>query len=195
MEMFRLKLENWYDSNMERITGTMKVLHTNKIITIASIVITILLNADTIAISKYLYNNEDARAQIASKAYETSTDKKIEEDMNRLRSMPVTNDSMKLTLNQLQDSLNAKLKTINTAHAALKESIPLGWRATEFSGGKALYEWILYVLFKIIGLIITILALMMGAPFWFDILKKVSNIRGTGPRPAAASEDSDKKIK
>ena len=33
---------------------------------------------------------------------------------------------------------------------------------------------------KITGLLVTILAIMMGAPFWFDLLNKISNLRGTG---------------
>jgi len=36
---------------------------------------------------------------------------------------------------------------------------------------------------KGIGWLITALAISLGAPFWFDLLKKVSNIRGTGAKP------------
>ena len=34
------------------------------------------------------------------------------------------------------------------------------------------------------AILVTALATMQGAPFWFDILKKIVNIRGTGPSPA-----------
>jgi hypothetical protein len=33
----------------------------------------------------------------------------------------------------------------------------------------------------------------MGAPFWFDLLNKISNLRGTGTRPPSTTEDRDKK--
>ena len=36
---------------------------------------------------------------------------------------------------------------------------------------------------KIIGLAITTLAVSLGAPFWFDILKNLANMRSTGPAP------------
>ena len=35
-------------------------------------------------------------------------------------------------------------------------------------------------LLKILGLLFTGLAAAQGAPFWFDILKKIINVRGTG---------------
>ncbi len=36
---------------------------------------------------------------------------------------------------------------------------------------------------KIIGWLVTALAITLGAPFWFDMLKKVVNIRNTGSKP------------
>jgi hypothetical protein len=38
-------------------------------------------------------------------------------------------------------------------------------------------------LMKISGLLITMIALSQGAPFWFDLLKKVTNLRLTGDAP------------
>ena len=40
---------------------------------------------------------------------------------------------------------------------------------------------------KSAGLLLTSLAISLGAPFWFDLLSMVSNIRGTG-RPRRFSE-------
>jgi hypothetical protein len=36
---------------------------------------------------------------------------------------------------------------------------------------------------KLIGILITAFAARLGAPFWFDILKKAVNLRGTGANP------------
>ncbi len=46
----------------------------------------------------------------------------------------------------------------------------------------------------------SILAVFMGAPFWFDILNKIANLRGTGPKPPSptgsdANDSKDKKDK
>ena len=34
------------------------------------------------------------------------------------------------------------------------------------------------------GLLITAVALTLGAPFWFDLLKKVANVRSAGKAPS-----------
>jgi len=41
---------------------------------------------------------------------------------------------------------------------------------------------------KIAGMLITIFAVSMGAPFWFDVLSKLVNMRAAGTRPAKAGE-------
>jgi hypothetical protein len=40
---------------------------------------------------------------------------------------------------------------------------------------------------NIIGWCIFILALSLGAPFWFDVMKKLVNIRNTGKAPQSNS--------
>ena len=39
------------------------------------------------------------------------------------------------------------------------------------------------IFLKSMGILISALAAMQGAPFWFDILKKLVNVRGTGSNP------------
>lgn len=54
--------------------------------------------------------------------------------------------------------------------------LPIGWPQglpTDFWGQ----------IIKIFGLFITTIAVSLGAPFWFDILNKLVNIRGTGKQP------------
>jgi hypothetical protein len=56
---------------------------------------------------------------------------------------------------------------------------PLGWS----TNGQSWMSSYLGVAAKIVGLLITGLALSLGAPFWFDLLSKFVNIRGTGAKP------------
>jgi hypothetical protein len=39
------------------------------------------------------------------------------------------------------------------------------------------------ILLKLFGILITAGATAQGAPFWFDVLKRFVNLRGTGPNP------------
>ena len=41
---------------------------------------------------------------------------------------------------------------------------------------------------KLLGIILSAGAAAQGAPFWFDILKRLVNIRGSGAKPEEKSE-------
>ena len=66
---------------------------------------------------------------------------------------------------------------VKTAVATAESlTLPIGWKAwpweTRHSG--------LAITMKLLGLLITVLATSLGAPFWFDMLGKVANVRGSG---------------
>ena len=44
---------------------------------------------------------------------------------------------------------------------------------------------------KLTGLAITAFAISLGAPFWFDMLSKIMNVRGTGAKPASTTSQSN----
>lgn len=43
---------------------------------------------------------------------------------------------------------------------------------------------------NLLGYFVTALAIMMGAAFWFDLLKKFVNVRNAGPKPPLSSSGS-----
>jgi hypothetical protein len=47
-----------------------------------------------------------------------------------------------------------------------------------------------WLLLKAAGEIITVFAILLGAPFWFDLLTKLVNMRGTGPKPASTTKST-----
>ncbi len=57
-------------------------------------------------------------------------------------------------------------------------SIPFGW------GGPPVDNWLL----KLFGWFATTAAVSLGAPFWFDILGRMLNLRAAGPRPKKSDE-------
>jgi hypothetical protein len=63
--------------------------------------------------------------------------------------------------------------------------LPLGWSAADplRDPPSGLAGWLL----KLLGLAVTVLALTLGAPFWFDVLSRVARLRSTGPPPPPAS--------
>ena len=61
--------------------------------------------------------------------------------------------------------------------------VPLGW-SHDTSPHNVCWDGV----GKMLGLLVTAFALSLGAPFWFDLLGKVSNLRGAGPAAPAAGE-------
>ncbi len=79
----------------------------------------------------------------------------------------------------------APREQIEKNKAKLEElGVPLGWDSRPEGFG----AWVQ----KIFGLLLTALAVSLGAPFWFDLLKKVINIRATGLAPGEKNEPPKK---
>ncbi|HWE62939.1 MAG TPA: hypothetical protein VHB98_14590 [Chloroflexota bacterium] len=51
-------------------------------------------------------------------------------------------------------------------------------------------QGVLRVLGKLPGLLLTIFALSLGAPFWFDMLQKLVNLRASGNPPSGSSSST-----
>ena len=62
-------------------------------------------------------------------------------------------------------------------------AFPVGWEDPNRPDG---WKWPVFVL----GWLLTAVAVTFGAPFWFDLLGKVSNLRAAGPRPASTLDAS-----
>jgi hypothetical protein len=63
--------------------------------------------------------------------------------------------------------------------ASMNLYIPIGWPDKEYALSKKQTGECWYVLKKTGGLLMTILAICLGAPFWFDVLSKVANLRSS----------------
>ena len=185
IDLFRDKIEKWFDSSMDRITGTLKVKYLRPFTLVVAIITTLAMNADSIAISKYLYNNPEARSKMADMAYSKEAAQSLNNQMAELAtSLP---DTARLTEQQFRDAVHARMEIIKNANASIEGTIPLGWSKAEFIPKPGSNIFFLLVA-KIIGLTATVLAIMMGAPFWFDVLNKVSNLRSSGTKPVKTED-------
>jgi hypothetical protein len=62
----------------------------------------------------------------------------------------------------------------------------IGWQGS--LGDNTWKDW----LERLLGWLLTVLALSMGAPFWFDLLNKFMNVRYTGKSPDETSKKPEK---
>jgi hypothetical protein len=78
---------------------------------------------------------------------------------------------------QTPDSAQTVADRVN---AVKQLSLPVGWGAENAPTTADTGEFILGVGRRIPGWVITIFAVSLGAPFWFDALSRVSRLRGSG---------------
>lgn len=161
----RQNLHRWFDDGMERVSGWYK-RSTQKVIFLIAFVVVGLLNINTITIAQYLYQNDFARAQLVATA----------EEIHGSGQAP-QNDTAKETL--------------------LKLELPLGWNqgygapvAKPWCDPKVEFDFWNDIVGTFAGLLITILAAMLGAPFWFDVLSRVMTVRSTFKPPSPSPTSS-----
>jgi hypothetical protein len=64
--------------------------------------------------------------------------------------------------------------------------LPIGWSSAEIPpNGASSWLW----LTKVAGWLLTALALSLGAPFWFDLLNKLVNIRHGMTKPEVKGDN------
>ncbi|MBS4095387.1 MAG: hypothetical protein KGZ83_00945 [Sulfuricella sp.] len=160
------EITTWYDQATDRFSGWYKRQLQYITLAIAAILCGI-LNADTAAITQALANNATLRASVAAYAEGYAKSNPTITDAKPAQDQPEKTAEAKIT----QD-----IQTISQTVGQLdKLGIPLGWK--QCPAGFA--EWLL----KIFGLLVTILAVSLGAPFWFDLLGRFVNIRAAGAAP------------
>lgn len=159
--MTRQSLENWYDVAMDRVSGWYK-RRAQTISLICAIALTVALNADTISIANNLFRDKTLRAGLVAAAQGIAEQQDVEKK------------DPQAAVNEMQVELQAI-------------AFPVGW-SHEFSrttlADRGLDWWVC----KIIGLLITAVAVSLGAPFWFDMLNKFVNMRSSGGKPRKSGE-------
>jgi hypothetical protein len=81
----------------------------------------------------------------------------------------------------LRDAVVANAQTFHDTNVGelLSSGLPIGWQGFNPHG----YD----LLFIVAGWVITALAVSLGAAFWFDVLSKALQLRGSGARVSATS--------
>ena len=162
LETARKNVEDWYDDAMDRVSGWYK-RKSQWVLLIAGFILACVLNADTLDFTLSLWRNPELRHEMT-----VAADRFIAEANKK--DVPKKPEDLKKAVSQLQEQLN-KVEQI---------PLPLGWSKSTLPKGA---QWIL----KFIGLALTALAVSLGAPFWFDLLNKITRVRISGQVPKKAS--------
>ncbi|MFT4114174.1 hypothetical protein [Silvibacterium sp.] len=165
-----LALEQWYDGTMDRINGLYKQ-NTQTVLLYIGMALAVLCNANLFSITKDLWSSEDARTVLTTTA-----------QMYSCKDAGGCSE---------QDYQQARRDLTGT----LESYIPVGYHHTgaywEHVGDVFTHEarwkirlgilwgWVL----NLAGWGLTGIAVSLGAPFWFDAVNKLVNIRLAGDKP------------
>jgi len=163
VEAFRQNIETWYNNSMDRVGGWYK-RWTQRVLFVLAFVVVFAANADTLMLIQRLTMDGAVRAALVNAAQDAAKLPAPEGGAVDTRVNAVLDRAKDLNL-----PLGWALAVNDPRHIPLEKS---GW---DFSG---------WLLFKVFGLLISACAVSLGAPFWFDLLSKFVNIRGTGVPPA-----------
>jgi hypothetical protein len=167
---FKERLERWFDEAMERVSGWYR-RRTRIMLWAIALVLVVVLNADTINVARVLWLDPTVRSAAEAAAQEAVQDEGAGQP-------PAVDEPADV------------VREAATAITRLEEvGLPLRWSEENTPDDPA--GWLL----KFVGLIITGFALTFGAPFWFDILKKVVGVRASGPPPPEQAEPEKEKSK
>lgn len=198
-EDLKKNMEKWYEDYMDRVTGWYKRKST--IITrVIAVIVVLAFNVDMIKITTTVHNNSELKARLNATANDIVANQQLYK--------PLFEQNINTRLKQIEDSLKSKFpdstqskelenKLIESREELFRnytknrigevdsllmkitdKDLPLGWKnatQADFKGGKLL--WVL------LGWLLGAAAISMGAPFWFDLLVKLVNVRKAGLKP------------
>jgi hypothetical protein len=168
-----VSLEKSFDRMMDRVSGWYKRTATIFVLVFAAIIVGV-VNVDSYAIGQRLWQDAAVRNTLVAQAGKA----------NAASPCPAKGATGATGAAGQQDA--NPYQTIATCISTVKQlGLPFGW-ASENRGHSA-GEWF----GKAGGWIVTVFALMLGAPFWFDTLGKLAHLRTTGNREGT-TKDGDR---
>jgi hypothetical protein len=187
----QLKIAQWFDNSMNRVSDLFK-REMHRISLIIGFALAVILNVDTVHLGRTLWEDPALRQAVAVTAQANAR-----ESVEQTPSETVPDLSAQST----EDLITSASEAQGTLEDLLNLRLPVGWEFTPvnaeivqasldsevlpdpYTNTRNLWNlipgnsphWFSLVIQKIIGLIITTIAVAQGAPFWFDLLNKLAS--------------------
>jgi hypothetical protein len=199
MEIFKQTVEIWFNSAMERVSGWYK-RRTQLVLLLVGAIVTMAANADTLYFIKVLWRDPAVRNAMLAQARGIAADpnlaKSLAEETGPPRPptrLPDDNDPNNLAEARYESAVS-QLESL---------PLPIGWQMPQPGDSDPEYltwpgslgdeqgraRWGGTFRYHFIGWTLTMLALSLGAPFWFDVLNKAISIRSAGKAPEEHPQD------
>ncbi len=175
--VFAKAIEDWFEAQNERVTGWYKSFARWHLFVIG-LIVAVLFNLDLIAITRSVVADPALRNTLSATGRET--------DFRALNlAAPAIVDDEKLR-DAVKEQLKASLAAGKRVQEAQARGLPVGWSAALLAGWRSPTADPAQRLLEVLGWLLMALGISLGAPFWFDLLNKLINLRGAGPAPAPA---------
>jgi hypothetical protein len=207
VEQFKQRLEQWFDTSMERVSGWYK-RRTQWILLLLAALVTMFTNADAVAIANTLWHDPAVRSALVAQAQQYAQEQREQDRAAASQAASQQAQAAKQAKAAAQEELagpeppdrlpyDPAEEEFQAAEARFQSSlerlqnlaIPLGWKdpgqpadpREPFPESRDEYRAALYRHW--LGWLLSALAISLGAPFWFDMLNKVISIRAAGKAP------------
>jgi len=175
-DKLKTNIENWYNEYMDRVSSWYKK-RIHKALLVLGFLLAVLMNVDTIRISKTLWENTVLRESVVNAAQNFSASNK-----NGLQ-------------NQSDTTFDSRVENIKSGYDKLGMlNLPIGWGLMQAEKNYLAEKYNHQHVFKnyweqisiffgriglstLLGWIFTGVAVSFGAPMWFDMLNKLINLR------------------
>jgi hypothetical protein len=167
---FATAVEGWYDAQMARVSGYYKRWVKRWILVVAAVLV-LVMHVDAISMAGTLWRDPEVRQAVVALA------------------SPSPCDAQKNDQQAYLACLNAEAAALRSA--GLSVGPPAGCGVTDLGACLLPRRDAPYtapdVVAVIAGLLFSVLAASLGAPFWFQVLTRLASLRNTGDKPAPGS--------
>jgi hypothetical protein len=174
----RENIERWFDETMDEVSAWYRRT-ANTWLFIVAVMVCVLMNADSLAIGTTLWRDPTLRASVVAAA-----EKAAKHPPGGPAPAPAQGEGAvpKAAPGAPNSSTASPVTRITDINTELKElKIPIGWTKEELEN--SFTQGFFRGMAKILGLLFTSVAVALGAPFWFDTLNKLVNLRASGNKP------------
>ena len=168
-------IEGWFEDSMDRVSGWYK-RRTQVWTVVVALLVTVLANADTIDVARRLWRDPVLRSAVVEEAKSRAQKPRPSVSVEYPNPDDPTNPTV----------VTNEGNTVSADERALLGQV-LGWQGSLADNTSR--DWFE----RILGWLITVLAICLGAPFWFDILNKFMNVRSAGKSPDETAKKPEKR--
>jgi hypothetical protein len=158
-------LERWFDETMQRTEGAYKRWATS-VLFVVGLLLAVGGNVSTVHVAEQLWQSPVTRQAVVDAASKVVSQGSPPSQLNNVAA----------TTNQLQVL-----------------SLPIGWDQTQRGSWHGVWwepwKWGLSRTATFAGWLLTALLIMLGGPFWYDLLTRLVPLRSSGTKPPEAADD------